>query len=112
MSADLERTRAELLALLRPSRPLMAAPDDDVFPRSKLMRTIIHRGRGWALLGLSAVALAAAYRRRSLRALVPLLGLVAGAGQRLLDPPALPHAAARPRVIVPGTVDADGPRRV
>lgn len=100
MSAELERTRAELLALLDP-RPRRAsgADDRDVFPRSNLMRSIIHGGRGWALMALSVIALVAAYRRRSPRALLPLLGLIAGTRSRLLEHrAAVTQAALRPRV--------------
>jgi hypothetical protein len=109
MSAELERTRAELLALLRPP-PRFVGADDDMFPRSNLMRRIIHSGRGWALLGLSVVALVAAYRRRSPRALLPIIGLIMGARARVLEHRApTVHAVPRPRVI-PEATGAGGSR--
>jgi hypothetical protein len=112
MSAELERTRAELLSLLHPrSHRTAGAEDGDVFPRSSLMRAIIHGGRGWALVALSAVALVAAYRRRSPRALLPLLGLIAGTRSRMLEHrAAVTQAALRPRV-TSGATGTDGPGR-
>jgi hypothetical protein len=112
VSAELERTRAELLALLRPLQRRASGPDDrDVFPRSNLMRSIIHGGRGWALMALSVIALVAAYRRRSPRALLPLLGLIAGTRSRLLEHrAAVTQAALHPRVVSEHR-GSDGPGR-
>jgi hypothetical protein len=62
-------------------------------------------------MAVSVIALVAAYRRRSPRALLPLLGLIAGTRSRMLEHrAAVTQAALRPRV-TSGAIGTDGPGR-